>query len=116
MEYFIPHEHTVGELTVEHMEVCPILCGSLDRREVWGRMGTGIFMAKPLCSLPEITTILKLLSLSFHGLIYLFFMELGLLAVQDTFPVRGSSGNSVLGLLPEVVSLGLEQGPRAVAQ
>ena len=63
VEYFIPHEHTVGELTVEHMKVCPILCGILDGREVWGRMGTGIFMAKPLCSLPEITTILKLLSL-----------------------------------------------------
>ena len=30
-------------------------------------------------------------------------------------PVRGSWGNSVLQLLPGVVSLGLEQGPRAVA-
>ena len=53
------------------MELCSNLCGSQDGREVWGRMGTGIFMAKPLCSLPEITTILKLLSLSFHRLIYL---------------------------------------------
>ena len=115
MGHFIPHEYEVVELTVEHMELCSILCGSQDGREVWGRMGTGIFMAKPLCSLPEITTILKLLSLSFHRLIYLFFMDLGLLAVQDTFPVRGSWGNSVLQLLLGVVSLGLEQGPRAVA-
>ena len=116
MGHFIPHEYTVGELTVENMEVCSILCSSLDGREVWGRMGTGIFMAEPLCSLPEITTILKLLSLSFHRLIYLFFMELGLLAVQGMFPVRGSWGNSVLQVLPGVASLGLEQGPRAVAQ
>ena len=116
MEYFIPHEHTVGELTVEHMEVCPILCGSLDRREVWGRMGTGILMAEPLCSLPEITRILLLLSIFFYRLISLFFMGLGLLAVQGMFPVRGSWGNSVLQVLPGVASLGLEQGPRAVAQ
>ena len=65
MEYFIPHEYTVWELTKEHMEVCSILCGSLDGREVWGRMGTGIFMAEPLCSLPEITRILFLLSFFF---------------------------------------------------
>jgi len=86
VEYFIPHEHTVGELTVEHVEVCPILCGSLDRREVWGRMGTGILMAEPLCSLPEITRIFLLLFFFFiyffYRLISLFFTELSLLAVQ----------------------------------
>ena len=43
-------------------------------------------------------------------------MGLGLLAVQGMFPVRGSWGNSVLQVLPGVASLGLEQGPRAVAQ
>ena len=75
MEYFIPHEHTVGELTVEHVEVCLILCGSLDRREVWGRMGTGILMAEPLCSLPEITRILLLLFFFFLS----FFLQINFL-------------------------------------
>ena len=73
MQYFIPHKNALVELTVEHMEVCSILCGSLDRREVWGRMDTGIFMAKPLYTLPEITRILLLLSsLSFFS----FFTDL----------------------------------------
>ena len=42
----------LGNVTVEHMEVCSILCGSMDGREVWGRMDTGIFLAEPLYSLP----------------------------------------------------------------
>ena len=111
------------------MELCSILCGSQDGREVWGRMGTGIFMAKPLCSLPEITKLPEyyyfdplslflsfLLSFFFLQIKSLFFNGLSLLAVQGMFPVRGSWGNSVLGLLPGVVSQVLEQGPRAMAQ
>ena len=31
--------------TVEHMELCSMLCGSLDGRGVWGRMDTWIRMA-----------------------------------------------------------------------
>ena len=58
MEYFIPHEHTVGELTVEHMKVCPILCGILDGREVWGRIGTGMSMVEPLSYLYLVITML----------------------------------------------------------
>ena len=118
MQYFIPHKNALVELTVEHMEVCSILCGSLDRREVWGRMDTGIFMAKPLYTLPEITRILLLLSslsffFFFYRFIYFFFTELHLLAVQGMLPVRGSWGKSVLGFslgwFPWVWSRGLEQ-------
>ena len=41
------------------MELCSMLCGSLDGRGVWGRMDTCICMAESLHSLPEfITTLL----------------------------------------------------------
>ena len=43
--------------TVEHMEICSILCGSLDGRGDWGKMDPG--MTESLCCLPEtITTLL----------------------------------------------------------
>ena len=49
----------------------------------------------------------------FYKLIYLFFTELSLLAVQGMLPVRGSWGKSVLGFslgwFPWVWSRGLEQ-------
>ena len=35
-------------LIVQHMELCPMLCGSLDRREVWGSLGMCICMAASL--------------------------------------------------------------------
>ena len=41
------------------MELCSVVCGSLDGREVWKRMDTCICTAEPLCLLPEtITTLL----------------------------------------------------------
>ena len=40
------------------MELCSMLCGSLDRRGVWGRMDTCICMAESLCCSPEIITTL----------------------------------------------------------
>ena len=44
---------------VQHMELCSMLYGSLDGREVWGRMDTHICMAESLHSSPEtITTLL----------------------------------------------------------
>ena len=45
--------------TVQHRELCLVLCGSLDGRGVWGRMGTCICMAESLrCSPETITTLL----------------------------------------------------------
>ena len=45
--------------TIYDKELCSILCDSLDRRVVWGRMNTYICIAESLCSLPEtITTLL----------------------------------------------------------
>ena len=41
------------EPTLLHMELCSMLCGSLDRREIWGRMDTCICMAESLCCSPE---------------------------------------------------------------
>ena len=42
-----------------HMELCSMLCGSLDGRGVWGRVDTCIHMAESLCCSPEtITTLL----------------------------------------------------------
>ena len=40
------------------MDLCSILCGSLDGRGVWGRMDICICMAESLCCLPEIITLL----------------------------------------------------------
>ena len=45
--------------TVQHRELCSMLCGSLDGRGVWGRMDTCICMTESLHGLPEtITTLL----------------------------------------------------------
>ena len=45
--------------TVQHKELCSRLRGSLDGREVWGRMETCTCMAEFFCCLPEtITTLL----------------------------------------------------------
>ena len=41
------------------MELCSMLCGSLDGRGVWGRMDACIWMAEPLhCSPETIATLL----------------------------------------------------------
>ena len=40
------------------MELCSMLCASLDGRGVWGRMGIYVCMAESLCCSPETTTTL----------------------------------------------------------
>ena len=40
-------------LTIEHRDLCSVLCGSLDGRGVWRRMDTCICMAESLCCSPE---------------------------------------------------------------
>ena len=45
--------------TIQHRELCSMLCGSLDWMGVWGRMDTRTCMAESLCCPPEtITTLL----------------------------------------------------------
>ena len=44
--------------TVEHMELCSMLCGSLDGKGVWGKVDTCIYMAESLHSSSEIITTL----------------------------------------------------------
>ena len=45
--------------TVQHMELCSMLRGSLDERGIWGRMDTCMCMAESLgCSRETITTLL----------------------------------------------------------
>ena len=39
------------------MELCSILCGILDGRDVWGRMATCICMAETLFCSPEIIAV-----------------------------------------------------------
>ena len=43
-------------LIVQHMEVCSMLCGSLNGD--WGRMDTCIYMAESLCCSPKTVTAL----------------------------------------------------------
>ena len=43
---------------VQHMELCSMLCGSLDERGVWGRVDTCMCMAEYLHSEPETSTAL----------------------------------------------------------
>ena len=38
---------------VQHMELCSMLCASLDGKEAWGRMDTCICMAESLCCSPQ---------------------------------------------------------------
>ena len=45
-------------LTIEHRELCSMLCGSLDEKGVWGTMDTCIRMAESLCCPPEMITAL----------------------------------------------------------
>ena len=47
---------TNKNLLLEHMELCSVPCGSLDRRGVLGRMATWISMVESLCCSPETTT------------------------------------------------------------
>ena len=44
--------------TLQHAELFSMLCASLDRRGVWGRMDTYVCMAESLCCSPETTTTL----------------------------------------------------------
>ena len=44
--------------TVEHRELCSVLCGSLDGRRVQGRMDTCMCVAEFLCCPPETITTL----------------------------------------------------------
>ena len=39
-------------------ELCSVSCGSLDGREIWGRMNTCICMAESLSCVPDTITIL----------------------------------------------------------
>ena len=40
-------------MALYHMDLCSVLCGSLNGRRVWGRMNTDICMVKSLGCLPE---------------------------------------------------------------
>ena len=51
--------------TVQHMELCSILCGSLDGGGVWGRVDTCICMAESLCCPSESITILLMAILQY---------------------------------------------------
>ena len=44
--------------TVQHMELCSMVCGGLDGRGVWGRMDACICMPESLRYSPETTTTL----------------------------------------------------------
>ena len=46
-------------LTVQHRELCSMVCGSLDGRGIQGRMDTCVCVTESLCCPPEtITTLL----------------------------------------------------------
>ena len=49
--------------TVQHMELCSMLCGSLDEKGDWGRMDTCICTAESLCG-PRETITTSLISYS----------------------------------------------------
>ena len=44
--------------TVQHMDLCSMLCGSLDGRGVWGRKDSCVCMAESHRSSETITTLL----------------------------------------------------------
>ena len=51
-------KHNQRGPAVQHRELCSLLCGSLDRSQVWGRMDACIFTAESLCCSPETVTTL----------------------------------------------------------
>ena len=55
-EFGVCKMHTKQGPTVLYMEFCSILCGSLDKRAVWGKRVSCICMAESLCHSPEIIT------------------------------------------------------------
>ena len=57
--------------TVEHRKFCSMLCGSLDGKEVWGRMNLCLCMAESRCCSSE--TITTLFSSQFRSSIQHFF-------------------------------------------
>ena len=50
--------------TVQHMELCSMLCGSLDERGVWERMDTYLFMDEALRCAPDYHDIVNQLLVS----------------------------------------------------
>ena len=50
-------DHQQGS-PIWHMELCSMLCGSLDGRGVWGRMDACVWMTGSLCCSPETIAIL----------------------------------------------------------
>ena len=89
------------------MELCSILRGSLDGREVWERMDTSVFIVSPFAlylKLPlyyhssPLSLVFFFCFFFLNRLIYLVFTELGVLAVPGMFPVGGGAGeNQCLG-------------------
>ena len=80
------------------MELCSVLCGSLDGKGVWGRMDTCIYiLAESLCSSPEtITTLLtgytsiqnkKLKKCKYHRIIVsiCYYLKHTLYSATDSF-------------------------------
>ena len=53
------------------MELCSMLCSSLDRRRVWGRMDTCVCMAESVHCSPETTTILLISYIQYKMLLVL---------------------------------------------
>ena len=59
---------------VQHRELCSAFCGSLDGREVWGRVDTCICVAESLCRPPEtITTLLT--GYTQYKIVFFFFFK-----------------------------------------
>ena len=46
--------------TVQHKELCLMLCGNLEGRGLWGRMDTRICTAESFCCSPETITTLSI--------------------------------------------------------
>ena len=61
--------------TAWHRELCSVLCGSLDRRGVWGRMDACICMIESLCSPHETLTTL-LIGYQFTSVLSLSHLQL----------------------------------------
>ena len=79
--------------TVEHMEFCSVLCGSLDGRGVWGRMNTCICMAESLCCPREtITTLL----ISYTPICVLITQSCQILCYPMDYSLPGSSVHGIL--------------------
>ena len=107
---FILKMNNQQEPTVQHRELCSMLCASLDGRGAWGRMDTCICLAESLCCSPEtITTLLISCESESHSVVSDSLQSHGLYSPRNS-PGQNTGVGSLSLLQGIFPTQGLNQG------